>query len=607
MAEGLDDSAEEIRRLKRCVNGLVGVLAVPALWTGGEPSQIMGTLIDVLRGMLRLDFVYVRMLDPARSAPIEMAGVAPSWKSASEPRAIGEILERVLGASAGAWPSRLRVQFDGEEISIATAMLGLHGEAGTIVAASEREDFPQHTERLILGVTANQAAIGLQEAKVLNEQKRIASQLDQRVAQRTRELAMANETLKKEVAERRAAEVRLSQEEEQLRRSQAFLAEAQRLSSTGSFSWRVRESRMEWSEQLYRIFEFDPAMPVTLEAIGARVHPDDAPRLREMTEKARNAASDLEYEYRLLMPDHSVKYLHLIAHGTRNPQGQLEYIGAVQDVTRRRIAEDALSKAHSELAHMARAMSLGVLTASITHEVSQPLAGIVTNAGACIRMLAAEPANVDGARETVRRTIRDANRAADVVARLRALFAKRGAPTEPIDLNDVAGEVIALSQPEMERNRVVLQTGFAGDLPLVTGDRVQIQQVILNLFTNACDAMTEVEDRPRSLIVRTRRGEDDHARLSVEDAGTGIAASEMNRLFEAFYTTKSDGMGMGLSVSRSIIERHHGRLWAEPNVGPGTTFIFSIPTRSPRAAEGAPLHAVDISSSRMPPHGSGAP
>lgn len=209
--------------------------------------------------------------------------------------------------------------------------------------------------------------------------------------------------------------------EEDLRRSEAFLAEGQRLSLTGSFSWKVATDEITWSEQLYRIFEFDQSVPVTLELIGTRVHPEDIPFLNDMIERARSAVSDFEYEHRLLMPDQSVKYLHMVAHGTRDQEGRLEYIGAVQDVTERRLSEEALGEVRSELAHVARVTTLGALTASIAHEVNQPLSGIITNASTCLRMLAADPPNVDGARETAQRTIRDGYRASDVITRLRSI------------------------------------------------------------------------------------------------------------------------------------------------------------------------------------------
>jgi PAS domain S-box-containing protein len=362
-----------------------------------------------------------------------------------------------------------------------------------------------------------------------------------------------------------------------LKRSEAFFGEAQHLSRIGSFAWRMATNEITWSEQLYRIFEFDPQVTVTLELIGTRVHPEDLTLLQDMIERASSAASDFQYEHRLLMPDHSVKHLHMIAHGTRNEDGEVEYIGACQDVTQRRLSEEALSKARSDLAHVARVMSLGALTASIAHEVNQPLSGIITNANTCLRMLAADPPNVDGARETARRTIRDGERADAVITRLRALFSKKDATIESMDLNEATREVIALSLSELQRNRVILRSELADNLPPVAGDRVQLQQVILNLVRNASDAMSGVDDRPKQLLIRTEPDEGGQVRLSVQDAGIGFDPQVMDRLFDSFYTTKNDGMGIGLSVSRSIIASHHGRLWATLNEGPGVTFSFSIP------------------------------
>jgi len=217
------------------------------------------------------------------------------------------------------------------------------------------------------------------------------------------------------------------------------------------------------------------------------------------------------------------------------------------------------------------------LTASIAHEVNQPLSGIVTNAGTCLRMLDATPPNIAGARETAKRTIRDGQRAADVITRLREMFSRREFTLEPMDLNEATREVIALSLSDLQRNGVALQLELAERLPSIMGDRIQLQQVILNLLRNAAEAMAEVDNRPRQLVVRTAPENDTGVRVTVRDAGIGLDRQSLDRLFDAFYTTKQGGMGIGLSVSRSIIERHHGRMWAEPNDGPGASFAFSIP------------------------------
>jgi PAS domain S-box-containing protein len=364
--------------------------------------------------------------------------------------------------------------------------------------------------------------------------------------------------------------------EEGLRRSEAFLAEGQQLSRVGSFSWRVTTDEIMWSDEVYRIFEIDRDVRVTFEVIRARVHPEDWSAFKEQIERSRRVGSDLQLEIRLQMPDRTVKYVHVVAH-CRDHGDQFEYIGAVQDVTQRRRSEEALATARSELAYVARITTLGVLTASIAHEVNQPLSGIITNASTCVRMLAADPPDIDGARETARRTIRDGNRASDVMKRLRALFSKREDTLVPLGLSEAAREVLALSSNDLQRNRIILRSELADNLPRVMGDRIQLQQVILNLLRNAADAMADVHDRPRHLLIKTEQEDGDRVRLTVRDAGVGLTPQSLDSLFNAFYTTKSSGMGIGLFVSRSIIERHQGRLWAEPNDGPGATFAFSIP------------------------------
>jgi C4-dicarboxylate-specific signal transduction histidine kinase len=243
----------------------------------------------------------------------------------------------------------------------------------------------------------------------------------------------------------------------------------------------------------------------------------------------------------------------------------------------RKRTDEALAKLRAELAHATRVSSLATLTASIAHEVNQPLSGVVTNAGTCLRMLSNEPPNVAGASEAARRLIRDGNRAADVITRLRALFSRKAPAAEPVDLNDATREVIALSQSDLRRAGATLGVELPEDLPVVMGDRVQLQQVIINLLRNACDAVHAIDDRPREIEIRIARDEGTLVRVSIRDSGVGLEADSAEKLFDAFYTTKQDGMGIGLSVCRSIIENHRGRLWAVANDGPGATFAFLIP------------------------------
>jgi PAS domain S-box-containing protein len=371
-----------------------------------------------------------------------------------------------------------------------------------------------------------------------------------------------------------------------LRQAYGHLAEAQRLSKTGSFITDLLADRRDWSEEAFRIFEFEPTTSITLQTIRGLVHPEDLPVYDAAYKRAIEGVG-FDMAFRIITSAGNLKHLHAVGHVMEEIAGRPVFIGAIQDVTESKVAEEALSRARSQLAHVARITTLSTLTASIAHEVNQPLSGIITNAGTCLRMLDANPPNVEGARETARRTIRDGNRASEVVTRLRALFSRKEFTLEPLDLNEATREVVALSLSELQRNRVVVQSEFADDLPSISGDRVQLQQVILNLLRNASDAMVGVHDRPRQLLIRTERDRGDRVRVTVRDAGTGFDRQGMDKLFDAFYTTKSDGMGIGLSLSRSIVERHHGRLWAESNDGPGATFSFSIPC-GPDSVRNAP-------------------
>lgn len=389
--------------------------------------------------------------------------------------------------------------------------------------------------------------------------------------------------------------------EEELHRKEAFLTKAQRLSGTGSFSWCLDTDEITFSEETYRIFGFEPDAVITFELMATRIHPEDLPIMKERSEAARKSGEGHDYEIRLIMPDGSLKYLHTNSNEARDLNGRREYIGAIQDVTQRRVAQESLSQARSELAHISRITSLSELTASMAHEINQPLSGILTNANTLLRMLNADTPNVEGARETAKRTIRDGKRASDVITRLRTLFSKKEFVAEHVDLNEATREVIALSVSELQRNGTILQYDFADRLPVVSCDRVQIQQVILNLLRNASDAMRGVEDRPRRLLIRTEQV-DENVCVAVQDSGIGFEPAIADRLFESFYTTKSEGMGIGLSVSRSIIEAHRGRLWARANEGPGAIFAFSIPCHAPLIVDNEPPGATKVKAFRSADH-----
>ncbi len=372
-----------------------------------------------------------------------------------------------------------------------------------------------------------------------------------------------------QVIERRRAE-------EALRRSEAFLAEGQRLGQIGSYSWRVATDEIKWSNELYRIYELEVGAPVTLELIRTRVHPQDRSLYEKMVEKARRGGKDFEWEFRLLMPDYSIKYMHAVAHATRDQDGQLEYIAVIQDVTERRQSEEALDKSRSELAQMSRLTTMGELAASITHEVNQPLTAVINNGSACLRLLANRGLEPEVLRSALEGIIADGTRASAVLARIRAFIKKELAEKNPSDINEVIHEVLALAGHALYENQVLVHRQLTADLPLVLADRVQLQQVLLNLIMNGIEALTAVTDRPRLLWVQSRIDESGDVLVAICDSGPGFGL-EMDRVFTPFFTTKATGMGMGLSISRSLVESHGGRLWAKPNSPNGAVFSFTLP------------------------------
>jgi PAS domain S-box-containing protein len=375
-----------------------------------------------------------------------------------------------------------------------------------------------------------------------------------------------------------------AQAEAELANAHKHLTEAQRLSRTGSFTWDVWADEHLWSDELYRIAELDPGVAVNMQLIRRSIHREDLPAMEAAVERAL-AGLEFEYEGRIITGRGAVKHFRIVAHRLEEIADRLVFVGAMRDLTESKQAQEALNRAQAELNHVARISALSALTASIAHEVNQPLAGIITNASTCLRMLAADPPDIDGARATAQRTIRDGNRASEVIQRLRALFARKEPRCEVVDLNDAVREVLTLSASELQRRRVIVHADLAEDLPAVNGDRVQLQQVMLNLILNAADAMRAVADRPRDLKVATARDEAGRARVSVTDSGVGFNPQDAARLFDPFYTTKAEGMGIGLSISRSIIEAHEGRLAAAANDGPGATFSFWIPARPEQGTE----------------------
>jgi len=811
----MEKTADEVKRLQSCINDLISVLALAAIWSGSESCQMLGTLLDSLLAILRLDFACARLNDSIDGSPVEVVRLAQRQHPSAQPQEVGRALGRWL--SGDKTVSRFVIPNPaGEgEVAIASFSLGLHDEVGVLVAGSRRADFPTDIERLLLRVAANQAAIGLQEARRSGDQKRVAEVLERRVAERTSKLTAVNE---------------------ELRRSRAYLAEAQRLSHTGSFGWRVSNGEIIWSEETFRIFQYDRTTMPTVELILQRVHPDDAALVRETMERASQDGKDFEHEYRLVMPDGAVKHAHVVAHAERDESGELEFVGAVMDATeskraekklrrseeslleaqrlshtgswrhdvasgavivspeiyrihdikpdddasntefffsrfhpedRKRIvdlferaelektefqvdyrivlpegmikhlhtighpilnesgdlvefvgtamdvtaakqAEEALRRSESyladaqrltrtgswawnvatrqsvywsqenyrlfgfdpeggipsdeafyqrvhpedrdkvrrevflerpdegshfdvefrivlpgeaikcvrstghpvrnlsgdlveyvgtsidvterkradeererlhqvqaDLAHLSRVTTMGELTASLAHEIRQPISAALTNAKTCLLWLGRDEPNVARACETASRLVKDVTRAADIIGRISSLFKKGALQRELVDVNELIREMIVLLRSEANRYSISIRTELAEGLPKVMADRVQLQQVFMNLMLNGIDAMKETSGGG-DLAIKSEAG-DGQLLISVSDTGVGLPPEEADQIFRAFFTTKDNGTGMGLPISRSIIESHGGRLWAASASGQGATFQFTLP------------------------------
>jgi len=495
-----------------------------------------------------------------------------------------------------------------------------------------------------------------------------------------------------------------------LKMSEAYLAEAQRLSHTGSFGWRVSTHEILWSEETFRIFQYDPAMQPTLKMVLDRIHPGDVKQAQAVIQRAAQDGVDFEHEYRLLLPDGAVKHVHVVAHASGAESANLQFVGAVmdvtaarqaedalraseqqwrdvfennptmyfmihadgtviavnpfgaqqlgyavdelvggsvfgvfhpadcaavranvasclermgrslswelrkirrdgsvmsvretaravlrggepviliacEDITERKRAEEALRRAQEELSRANRVMLLGEMVASIAHEINQPLTGVIAHAGTCLRWLEAQPPNVEEARHYLGLMVRDGRRAGEVIERIRGLVRKVPPHSERLNVREAILEVIALAQNDLQRHAIRLQARLASDLPEVSADRVQLQQVILNLIVNAIEAMSAVGERSRDLLVSCGVSGPD-VFVEIRDSGEGFHPADLQRLFASFYTTKPHGMGMGLSISRSIIEAHGGQLTAAANEPQGAVFRFTLPTETSEGAHG---------------------
>jgi PAS domain S-box-containing protein len=504
--------------------------------------------------------------------------------------------------------------------------------------------------------------------------------------------------------DRRFAAQTLELQEEKLQRSEAYLAEAQRLTHTGSWAWRVAgRDALHLSEEWYRIFGFNPENgPPAFEQLLQRAHPEDRAKWKGTIDRAIERKSDYEVEFRILLPDATTKHIHTVGHPVLNASGDLvQFVGSstdiserkraeqatrllaaivesshdaivskslngvitswnkgaerlfgyaaeeavgqnitliipperrdeermiveqltrgeridhfetvrmrkdgslidvsltispmkdasgrvvgasklARDITERKRAEEALRQAQTDLAHASRLTTMGEFTASLAHEVKQPIAAIVTDANTCVRWITRDEPDLIEAREAAWRIVKDAKRASEIINRVRLLFKKGTPQRELVDVNEVAREMIVLLGDEASRHSISIRTELAEDLPHVIGDRVQLQQVLMNLIVNGVDAMHEV-DGLRELTIKSQPAQNNELLLSVSDTGVGLPRHQVDEIFNAFFTTKTHGTGMGLHISRSIVESHGGRLWAANNSPHGARFCFTLPTKA---------------------------
>jgi C4-dicarboxylate-specific signal transduction histidine kinase len=413
---------------------------------------------------------------------------------------------------------------------------------------------------------------------VLDSRRNEFNELYRKLLLQCREVLQAD---LKSLQARNELELKVLERTAELRRSEVYLTEAQRLSRTGSFGWNVNSGTIFWSEESFRIFGYDQALSPTIDLVLQRVHPDDLPLMQRTIGRASSDGKEIDLEYRLLLPDGSVRNIHIVAHAVRDETGQLEFHGALMDVTASKRAEEELHKAQAELARVTRATTLGQLTASIAHEVNQPLASIVAYSHAALRFLGNATPDIDETRTALEGIVSEGRRAGEVIESIRAMFKNVDQEKASIDITRLVRDMLGIMLRELQANQVSVQTELDDNLPDVRGNRVQLQQVILNLIRNAIEAMNSVTNRARVLRIRSVIHEHDSVLVSVEDSGTGIDPKDTDRIFDSFFTTKPQGTGIGLSICRSIINGHQGKLWASSGLDHGAIFNVLLPAVKP--------------------------
>jgi C4-dicarboxylate-specific signal transduction histidine kinase len=542
-------------RLRTALRDLLALSAVPAAWVGRDPPAIAADFTDVLVRSLYLDFAFVRLCDPNGGPAVEIAR-GSAWP------AFPEWLRQYLSVN-GRLSHReiVRGISDGAQGGSGIIIpVGVDAEGGMVAATSDRADFPSEIDQLLLSVAANHAATAFRMARLVDDHRRA----EEALRESERRLRKARDELETKVAERTA----------ELQRSKAYLTEAQRLSRTGSFGWDVPSGNLYWSEETFRIFECDGAEQPTLDIVLQRTHPDDRTRVQQTLDRAAQERTGLDFERRLLMLDGTIKNIHIVGHPVFDESGDfVEFVGTVMDVTERTRAEEE----RQALAHANRIATMGQLTASIAHEVNQPIAAARNNAASALRFLSRSPPDLEEVREALDCVVNDVDRAGNVIGGIRKLITKTPAPRDDcLDMNEAIREMIVLTRGEALKNGVSVQMQLEG-LPLIQGDRVQLQQVVLNLILNAVEAMSSVDGARRELSISTERRGADEVLVTVRDSGPGIDPEHLERVFDSFYTTKLGGIGLGLSICRSIIDAHGGRLWAAANEPRGAAFQFTLP------------------------------
>jgi PAS domain S-box-containing protein len=499
--------------------------------------------------MLRLDFAYFRLLDSNGGVPIEMVQVAQRRNLHARPEEIGRLLNPCLTGRPPTSSLLVPNPVGEGKVSIAQRCLGLRDEMGVLVAGCTRADFPTETERLLLDVAANQAVMGLQEARRLNEQKRVAEELDLRVAQRTREL------LEREAKIRRLVDANI----------------------TGIVIWGIEGRIFEANEAFLHMVQYDRE-----DLLSGRMRWTDLtpPEWRGTDERsvaelrANGVFQPIEKEF--FRKDGS--RVPVMAGGALFEEGGNEGVAFVMDITERKRAEEErerLRQALADLAHVTRVTTMSALTVSLAHEIKQPMAAAVTDAKTCLRWLGRDEPDLPEARDAAARVVKDVIRASDIISRIGLLFKKGASQRELLDVNEIIEEMIVLLRNEASRYSISIRKKLTNDLPEITADRVQLQQVLMNLMLNGIEAMKDLS--PAGELTIDSRRENGQAVISVSDTGVGLPPERAHQIFDPFFTTKPEGTGMGLTISRSIVESQGGRLWATANPERGVTFHFTLP------------------------------